>query len=347
MHSCDTDDQLRSQSRECGEDQPDDEHTEAHVGDQTHNDTDYQSNGQVSNEATAHSLLHGSHGAGELAHCAVSSAAFLLGQQQDALNQSNQTCADHEAVGQVVQQSMLAVCEALAEDVGSQVEAVAEDCEAKAVGLDDADDDGADSQSSHSAEVSKPGNTQQVHGQTSDLTHNTHSHTGQEQHSFLALVNNCLNGLSRSNAGSPGTLSGEHGGVEGLPKNGSIDDGCQEDTDQHGVHQLRSTHKYGDADGQDQSVSCGEGSSGDCSLNQVLLVNTSELLQEADGNTRQDDGEQSANDRGVSGNTSADNQLHTNDRTDSTQNHVQKQNSGIQSLGMLTGGNLKLILIVH
>ena len=60
-----------------------------------------------------------------------------------------------------------------------------------------------------------------------------------------------------------------------------------------------------------------------------------------------DDGEQSANDRGVSGNTSADNQLHTNDRTDSTQNHVQKQNSGIQSLGMLTGGNLKLILIVH
>ena len=76
-------------------------------------------------------------------------------------------------------------------------------------------------------------------------------------------------------------------------------------------------------------------------------MNTSELLQEADGNTRQDDGEQSANDRGVSGNTSADNQFHTNDRTDSTQNHVQKQNSGIQSLGMLTGGNLKLILIVH
>ena len=187
MHRGDADDKLRRESGEARPDYPQDEHGNAHIADDTGDERENERNDEVGDHALGERALHPLHAGGELAGRRGGGRILALEEHHAALDEGDDARADHDAVGHVVDPEVLAVDEALAEDVGQQRELMPEEREHEAVRLYRADDYRADAEGGHCAEVAEPGNAQKIHRQAGELAERAHCHTDEDERGLLAL----------------------------------------------------------------------------------------------------------------------------------------------------------------
>ena len=250
---------------------------------------------------------------------------------------------------QVIQGDVIAVDKALAEDVPHKVKGEAKQGEGESVGLDDADDDAADTQSHHSPEVAEPGNAQQIHGDAGSLAHGAHHHTDDNAERLLALFDDGQQRLRAGHARRPRALGGEHGRIKATVKDGCINDRSQGASDQHGNHQLRIAHDHGDTDGQQHAVGHGECGTGDRGLDQVLAVDIAEFLTHTQRDPGKHDGKQCAYQRRVGGGSGGHDQFHADDGAQNTHDGGKNQRSRLIPPGVLFGSDAKAgkVFIFH